>query len=271
VRRKNEELLWTGHQRNQGLRRMATAGLLLGLKDIAQGRGWELKPYAAGYLADAPGRTPAVARNGSANIGGDVTYNFTPSLRGVASVNTDFAETEVDQRLVNLTRFPLFFPEQRPFFTEGAAIFDFGRPREAQLFYSRRIGLGANGNPVTIPLGVRMQGRAGSRQVGFLAARTSGEEKTTNAVLRVKQDFLGRGYIGAMGTFAGETGRPASTAGGLDFFLPYIVLGGQNFIVDNRTGAGGMIAAQLTVDSPGDGFRIERHPVTNPSPTTICR
>ncbi len=119
VRRKQEELLWTGHQRNQGLQRMANAGLLLGLRDISPGRGFELRPYVSGYAADAPGRAPSVARDTSGDVGIDMAYNLTPSLRAVATVNTDFAETEVDQRLVNLTRFPLFLPERRTFFLDG--------------------------------------------------------------------------------------------------------------------------------------------------------
>ena len=98
VRRKNEETLWTGHLRNQGLRRMSNAGLLVGLKDITQGHGLEVKPYLAGTSADGPGRSPEVPRETTADVGGEVTYNITPSLRAVGTINTDFAETEVDTR-----------------------------------------------------------------------------------------------------------------------------------------------------------------------------
>ena len=75
----------------------------------------------------------------------------------------------MDRQVVNLTRFPLFFPEQRPFFTEGAANFAFGRQQQTQMFYSRRIGRGAGGTPVDIPFGARVQGRAGDYRLGFLA------------------------------------------------------------------------------------------------------
>ncbi|MDH4067014.1 MAG: carbohydrate binding family 9 domain-containing protein, partial [Acidobacteriota bacterium] len=134
VRRKSEELLWTGYQRNQGLRRMANAGLLVGLSDVSAGRGFELKPYLAGYLDTPGGDAP---RETEADIGLDAAYNLTPSLRAVGTLNTDFAETEVDQRRVNLTRFPLFFPERRTFFLDGATFFDFPN----NVFFSRRIGL----------------------------------------------------------------------------------------------------------------------------------
>lgn len=132
VRRKNEESVWTGHLRNQGLRRMSNAGLLVGLTDVTQGHGLEVKPYIAGYRAEAPGQL-STARQDDIDVGGEIAYNITPSLRAVATINTDFAETEVDTRRVNLTRFPLFFPEKRGFFLDGATFFDFYVPA----FFSR--------------------------------------------------------------------------------------------------------------------------------------
>ena len=125
VRRKAEESLWTGHQRNQGLRRMSNAGLLVGIQDVSQGTGLDVRPYLAGHVAEAPGRSPAVPRDEDAQVGVDLFYNLTPNLRANLTVNTDFAETEVDQRQVNLTRFPLQFPEKRAFFLEGGTFFDF--------------------------------------------------------------------------------------------------------------------------------------------------
>ena len=125
VRRKQEELLWTGHQRNQGLQRMANAGLLVGLKDVSPGRGFELRPYVSGYAADAPGRSPERRRRRpTATSASTWPTTSRPACAAVATINTDFAETEVDQRLVNLTRFPLFLPERRTFFLDGATFFD---------------------------------------------------------------------------------------------------------------------------------------------------
>lgn len=199
VRRKNEELLWTGHQRNQGLRRMATAGLLLGLKDLRQGRGWEIKPYASGNVNDAPGRTPAQGWRRDGGVGADVTYNFTPSLRGVASVNTDFAEVEVDQRLVNLTRFPLFFPERRSFFLDGATFFDFAN----RAFFSRRIGLDSRGQPQRIDIGSKVTGQAGRQDIGALYVRTAEDGSTLGEdflVLRTRRRILQQSYVGGLYT-----------------------------------------------------------------------
>lgn len=180
VRRKQEELLWTGYQRNQGLRRMANAGLLVGLNDVSRGKGFELRPYLAGYLDTPGGGAP---REGEANIGLDAAYNLTPSLRAVGTLNTDFAETEVDQRRVNLTRFPLFFPERRTFFLDGSTFFDFPN----NVFFSRRIGL-VEGQPQRIIGGGKLTGQAGANDLGALYVRT-GEETIDDTDL-LGEDFL---------------------------------------------------------------------------------
>src|SRR3972149_113604 len=124
VRRKNEESLWMGYPRNQGLRRMGNAGFLRGIHDVSQGHGLDFKPYVTGTAFSEPGRgRPDTVYKG--DIGLDLSYTPPPRLRASLSVNTDFAQTEVDQRQVNLTRFSLFFPERRDFFLEGANFFDF--------------------------------------------------------------------------------------------------------------------------------------------------
>jgi hypothetical protein len=210
VRRKNEESLWTGHLRNQGLRRMSNAGLLIGINDVGQGKGIDVKPYAAATLADAPGRPTPERLKGSGDIGLDVLYNLTPSLRSTLTVNTDFAETEVDQRRVNLTRFPLFFPEKRTFFLDGATFFDFYRARgvrnadaPVQPFFSRRAGLDENGRPQTIQVGAKLTGQAGAHDLGLLYVRTgetgaiAGEDF---AALRLKRRVLTQSYVGGLYT-----------------------------------------------------------------------
>src|SRR4029077_1434729 len=91
----------------------------------------------------------------------DFIYRITPQLKGNFTLNTDFAETEVDQRRVNLTRFPLFFPEKRDFFLEGSGFFDFSREpgNTVNPFFSRRIGLDPNGNPRRIVYGAKLTGQ----------------------------------------------------------------------------------------------------------------
>jgi len=245
VRRKQEELLWTGHQRNQGLQRMANAGLLVGLTDVSPGRGFELRPYVSGYAADAPGRTPAVSRDTSGDIGLDMAYNLTPSLRGVATVNTDFAETEVDQRLVNLTRFPLFLPERRTFFLDGATFFDL--PFNA--FFSRRIGL-VDGQPQPIVGGGKLNGQAGKNDIGALYVRTADQDRADGEsflVARWRRRVLRQSYVGAFYTGRETHGGSAQSTrhtAGIDFriatatFLGNKNLAASGYWVANSTGAG---------------------------------
>lgn len=188
VRRTNEEIVWSGWQRNQGLFRPAAAGRLTGLTHISQGLGLEIKPYATGSGTSLrrPGTTADFT--GSADAGFDLSYSITPGIRASLTVNTDFAETEVDQRRINLTRFPLFFPEQRDFFLEGANIFSFASASGVTPFFSRRIGL-ADGRPVPITAGLRVLGRTENYTLGLYQIRT-GETSNVPA-----EDFTAARYI----------------------------------------------------------------------------
>ena len=190
VRRKNEESIWNGWARNQGLRRMNNAGLVTGIREISQGRGLDIKPYGLFTSAANPGDgSPAAILD--ANAGVDLFYNPTPLLRTNLTINTDFAQTEVDQRQVNLTRFSLFFQEQRDFFLDGAIFFDFasaggggrggggffgGRGGGDRIlpFHSRRIGLSADRAPQKIDFGTKITGQMGGQDVGLLHVRTGG-------------------------------------------------------------------------------------------------
>ena len=225
VRRKNEENLWTGHLRNQGLRRLEYGGLLTGISDVSQGFGLDVVPYASGNAFDSPGTEEPRSLDGNADVGLDLFYSLTPSLRANLTINTDFAETEVDQRLVNLTRFPLFFPEKRAFFLDGATFFNFyDESTPVRPFFSRRIGLDDDGQQQSIIAGSKLIGQAGSEDIGLLYVRT---DETTNAsgedfaVARFRHRFLSQSYVGAI-----YTGRRTRTVGaddlqtaGIDFRL----------------------------------------------------
>lgn len=251
VRRKQEELLWTGIQRNQGLRRMANAGLLVGLKDVTAGRGLELRPYASGFVTDAPGRRPSVARTSSGDIGADLAYNLTPSLRAVGTINTDFAETEVDLRRVNLTRFPLFFPERRTFFLDGATFFDF----PVQAFFSRRVGL-VNGEPQPIVGGGKLTGQAGRSDLGALYVRTADDDTSPAEdflVGRYRRRILRQSYVG--GIYTGRathdgTGRAVRHTAGLDLRLATTTFRKNR----NLTVAAYALANSRTDDLPAAAF-----------------
>lgn len=170
IRRRNEELVWSGYRRNQGLFRPQNAGRLVGLRALSQGIGLEVTPYATAGL-DRTWQTGPDPTDRQVDAGFDLTYSVTPNLRASLTVNTDFAETEVDDRRVNLTRFPLRFPEKRDFFLEGSSVFTFAPSSGVDPYFSRRIGL-VGGNPVPVRFGARLAGQVGRFDVGFLQVRT---------------------------------------------------------------------------------------------------
>ena len=215
VRRKNEDSIWTGWARNQGLRRMTNAGHVTGIRNVTQGRGLDIKPYGLFTSQASPGRGSG-SFDGEATAGLDLFYNPTPLVRANLTVNTDFAQTEVDQRQVNLTRYSLFFPEKRDFFLDGSIFFDFGSPTNADLrinpFFSRRIGLSSAGTPQKIDFGTKVTGQMGGQDVGLLHVRTGEDEGIAGedfTVARVKRRIFTQSYIGAMYT------RRDARAGGL--------------------------------------------------------
>jgi len=173
IRRKNENVLWSAYRRNQGLHRPAHAGWLRGLKDLSQGIGLEAIPYVTGNWQRAPGQ--AGSTDLTPDVGFDLQYSITPSLRAAVTVNTDFAEVEVDERRVNLTRFPLFFPERRDFFLEGSGVYSFAERNGMTPFFSREIG--PNGAPVPIRYGARLGGQAGRHELGFMQVHTGGDDR----------------------------------------------------------------------------------------------
>src|SRR4029453_10401717 len=180
IARKNEVSIWMGWPRNQGLNRMSNAGELTGIKNVTQGLGLDVKPYVVGTSESFPGRGDSNIKN-TADTGFDLFYNLTPQLRANLTVNTDFAQAEVDARQLNLTRFSLQFPEKRDFFLDGANFFDFasnggggggGGGGDLMPFFSRRIGLDERGTPQRINFGSKLTGQAGAYDIGVLQVQT---------------------------------------------------------------------------------------------------
>lgn len=211
IRRRNEELLWSGHRRTQGLFRPVHAGRLVGLSDLSQGLGLEARPYSAVSYRDSG----TAAARGEMEVGVDVGYSLTPGLRAALTVNTDFAETDVDDRQVNLTRFPLQFPEKRQFFLEGSGVYSFAPASGVNPYFSRRIGLSADGRPVPIVYGARLGGQAGAYDLGLLQIRTGAQEgmpAETFTVGRIRRNILAQSAIGVVYTRRG-TDAPAGAQG----------------------------------------------------------
>jgi len=200
--RKIEEDRWATPRLDVEFTQVSEAGEITGFAEVEQGRGLDVRPFAAGrWIRDERGNNRF-----EGDVGGDIFYNITPGLRLTSTINTDFAETEVDDRQINLTRFPLFFPEKRSFFLENAGVFDFGRSvaRQQEMipFFSRRIGL-LDGREAPILAGTKLTGKAGRFDIGALAIRTQ-ETPFTSAknyfVGRFKRNFFKQSYAGGIYT-----------------------------------------------------------------------
>lgn len=170
VPRERLTLRWASPTLDSFLYDLSRAGVLADVGELQQGKGIELTPYATGKTKRFYGVSP---RAWQASAGGDVTWKVTPQLVTVFTANTDFAETEVDARQINLTRFPLFFPEKRGFFLEGANQYTFGLGLGSEFipFFSRRVGL-LDFVPIPLDGGVKVNGRVGKWNLAFLDVQT---------------------------------------------------------------------------------------------------
>lgn len=189
--------------------RVSEMGTMAGILDVNDGIGLDVVPYVAGgWKRD---RTePDDSTNFDPDVGGDLFYRLTPELTLAATLFTDFAETENDERQINLNRFPLFFPEKRDFFLEGSSYFDFA-PRFSDVlpFFSRRIGLDADGEPVPLLFGLKLTGEAGPWSLGILdvetARRGTVTEQKNLAVTRVRYAIEEQTTIGMIATNGSQT------------------------------------------------------------------
>jgi hypothetical protein len=228
-RRINEHSLLSitppGTPPNNAVQRLANAATLVGMEVPPPAHNIELKPYGVSNLTTNRVSTPPVSNRFDRDIGIDAKYGITSNVTLDLTVNTDFAQVEIDEQQVNLTRFSLFFPEKRDFFLEGQGIFDFANtggggfrtPDAPIMFFSRRIGLDG-GQPVPIKGGARLTGRLGKTSLGLLEIQTDeGPQGLTPAtnflVARVKRDVLRRSNIGLIATRRSpRSGAPGSNA-----------------------------------------------------------
>ena len=253
IRRRNETAYWAPLPRQYNLLRLSFAGQLSGIRvPAASRRSLKLVPYVTGDLAhsDERGTTTALG-----DAGVDLKYAVTPSLTLDLTYNTDFAQVEVDRQQINLDRFSLFFPEKRPFFLENAGVFSVsnvrqvagGNPAQTELFFSRRIGIGPDGQEIPILGGARLSGKVSdSVSVGLLNMQTDGVGGVAPAnnftVARVYRDLPNSSKIGALFVNRQATGV---LAGPDDY--------NRTYAVDGRWGLGqnGQVAGFVArTDSP---------------------
>lgn len=227
IRRKREQSRWQGWGRNFDITDVNQAGLLKGLKRLRDERFVEIKPYALGGAEIENGD-----RDGVINGGGDINALISPTYRLNVTFNTDFAQVEADRQQINLTRFPLFFPELREFFLEGDDFFDFGFGGNRIVpFYTRRIGLNENFETVPIIAGARLLGKEQNSTFGLMSIQTAEDEtapSTNFSVASWRHDVGKQSVIGAMTVNKFAEGRWHTTTGVNGRYSTADFLGGRN-------------------------------------------
>ena len=271
VERRIQRLLetdrWASAERQSRVTQISRAGRVTGLPEFTLGLGLTVRPaITAGGGIPAP-RAPV---SGDSQPSLDLTQRVGANVLSSLTVNTDFAETEVDTRRTNLTRFPLFFPEKRTFFLEGADIFGFGLGLDQDIipYFSRRIGLVAE-SEVPIMAGAKLNGRAGQTNFGGLVVGTKEQpgvvqERAFMAVARVKQNLWRESWVGGLATVGDPLGRSGSWMNGADFtYATSRFRGDKTFLAGvwgltmDRAGLGGDRTAHgLTIAYPNDLWEI---------------
>jgi hypothetical protein len=281
VQRLQETSRWSSAKRDYEIYQTSRAGILTDLPKFDLGVGLSIRPALVGR-ARKPG--PGEDREFDSDLSFDVTQKLGSNFLSALTVNTDFAETEVDVRQINLSRFPVFFPEKRSFFLEGADIFEFGLGLDEDNllpFFSRRIGLFGDSesdqSPIPINVGGKINGRLGNTNLGALVANTRQVEEfavtedttievepATMGVLRLKQNVLEESSLGMLATFGDQQGRSKSWSAGVDFtyrtsdFMDEktLLIGLWGLINNREDLEGDKSAYGLRIDYPNDLFDV---------------
>lgn len=248
MQRRQETSRWTSATQNSKSTYTSRAGLLTDIPPFRLGVGLSLRPSATASLGRADATLPT---EHDQDVSLDVTQRAGANSLASVTINTDFAETEVDTRRTNLTRFELLFPEKRTFFLEGADIFEFGvgLSEVVRPFFSRRIGLIGD---QTVPLraGTKISGRLGGTSFGLIAARTGDADTlaspSTMGVIRIKQNVFRESTLGFVATAGDPEGRSGAWTTGLDFtYQTSHLWGSKNLLV----GLWGVATGRDTVDT----------------------
>jgi hypothetical protein len=210
IQRKRETVYWSPVSRIYNLTRLSSAGELRDLS-VPTPRNLKVMPYALGS-ANRNFFTSTTNDYGG-DFGADAKVGVTSSLNLDLTYNTDFAQVEVDEQQINLTRFNVLFPEKRPFFLENRGLFAVGKPGEVDLFFSRAIGISEDGDLVPILGGGRLTGVTSGLNVGVMNMQTDSVITPEGVVqiaannysaLRVSKDLRNRTNFG--GIFVNRSG-----------------------------------------------------------------
>ncbi len=239
---------------------LSEGGVLTGLAGMRQGLGVDVVPYGkvTARRDDASDDSDLLG-----DAGVDVVWRVDPQTTLRATVNTDFAETEVDARRVNLTRFPLFFPEKRDFFLEDAGLFEFGPSGgagdspEVLPFFSRRIGRDEEGEAIPILAGLKFTGRIDGWNIGVLDTLVDGHDdldETNLGVVRVSRNIGVQSALGMIFTSGRPDAEGSAYTGGVDMRL-----GSPRAFGEGRSGdfwAWWLTTAADGPDGEGDAFGL---------------
>lgn len=261
IARKQEVIRYSGISLNSFFSNPKEAGLLEGIDNIKQGSGVTFRPY--GKVSRNDNKTDNLDPSEDLKGGFDIYKNITPNFVGAVTINTDFAETEVDTRRLNLTRFPLFYPEKRTFFLEGSDIFEFGSTSSSSFlpFFSRRIGL-IEGQQVPLQWGTKLFGKISNTNISVLDIQSGSSDITvpTNMFAgRISQNIFDESKIGVILTNGSQSGKN-NTLAGADFkYKTSRFMGGDNFSVDlwgvknwNEAKGGNKNGLGFKIDYPND-------------------
>jgi hypothetical protein len=224
IKRKLEMSYWPTANVNTYKFQVSDAGLLTGMKNITQGIGLDISPYVVRGVNTIKDQNNKY----SAKAGFDMFYQITPGLKASLTVNTDFAETEVDDRQINLTRFDLLFPEKRAFFLDGASLFSFGiqgddnNPYGKGIipFFSRRMGLDDKGLPIPINFAAKLTGMVKNWNIGMMQVNDEHTTGNTNfSVARISRSFGSASSMGVIGTYGNAVSAERNFVGGVDMKL----------------------------------------------------
>jgi len=224
IKRKLEASYWPVANLNTHRFQISDSGLLEGIEGITQGIGLDLSPYAIGGMNTKKGEENKF----KADAGLDLFYQITPRLKASLSINTDFAETEVDDRQINLTRFSLYFPEKRDFFLDGSNYFNFGiqgddnNPYRNSVapYFSRRLGLDNSGNMLPVRYAAKITGTQNNWNIGLM--HISDERDYGNSQLsvgRISRNLGKQSKIGVIGTWGNTLSTEDNLVGGIDIKL----------------------------------------------------